>query len=214
MLREIRPAIVVLVALTLITGLIYPLAMTGIAEVIFPHQAQGSLIERDGKVVGSALIGQEFNSDKYFHGRPSATTAPDPERSDQDRAGALQRRQFRRLEPRPVQQGADRPRARPTSTSSRRRIRRPPVPVDLVTTSGSGLDPDISPEAAYFQVPRVAKARNLPEDRVRQLVERPYRGALPRPLGRAARQCIAAQSRARPACRPDRRGVERQRREI
>ena len=110
MLREIRPAIIILLLLTAITGLAYPLAMTAIAGVIFPKQAQGSLIEKDGKVIGSALIGQEFKDDKYFHGRPSATLAPDPGRFDQDRAGALQRRQFRRLQSRPDQQGAERPR--------------------------------------------------------------------------------------------------------
>jgi potassium-transporting ATPase KdpC subunit len=169
MLREIRPAIIVLVALTLITGLAYPLAMTGIAEVIFPHQAQGSLIERNGKVVGSALIGQEFTSDKYFHGRPSATTAPDPNDSTKTVAAPYNAANSGGSNLGPsnkalidrVQGDIDKLKAENPSQ---------PVPIDLVTTSASGLDPDISPEAALFQVPRIAKARNLPEDRIRQLV--------------------------------------------
>ena len=169
MLREIRPAIVVLVALTLITGLAYPLAMTGIAEVIFPRQAQGSLIEQDGKVVGSALIGQVFESDKYFHGRPSATTAPDPNDSTKtvpapynaaNSGGSNLGPSNKALIDR-VQGDIDKLKQENPSM---------PVPQDLVTTSASGLDPHISPEAALFQVPRIAKARNLPEDRVRQLV--------------------------------------------
>src|SRR5512139_3983692 len=169
MLREIRPAILVLVMLTLITGLAYPLAMTGLASVIFPKQAQGSLIEKDGKVIGSALIGQEFREDKYFHGRPSATTGPDPADSTKTAAapynasnsmgsnlGPTSKALAERLK-----EDVDRLKAEnPTA----------PVPVDLVTTSGSGLDPHISPEAAQFQVPRVAKARNMPEDQVKQLV--------------------------------------------
>jgi K+-transporting ATPase ATPase C chain len=162
MLREIRPAIVVLVALTLITGLVYPLAMTGIAKVILPRQAEGSLIEHDGKVIGSALIGQEFKSDKYFHGRPSATSAPDPNdaantgNSGGSNLGPSNKALIERVQ-------ADIDALKKENPSE-------PVPIDLVTTSGSGLDPDISPEAAYFQVPRVAKVRNLPEARVRQLV--------------------------------------------
>ncbi len=169
MLREIRPAIVVLVALTLITGLTYPLAMTGIAGIIFPDQAQGSLIERNGTVVGSALIGQQFTSDKYFHGRLSATTAPDPNDSTKtvpapynasNSGGSNYGPSNKALVDR-VQGDID---------TLKKENASQPVPSDLVTTSASGLDPDISPEAALFQVPRVAKARNLPEDRVRQLV--------------------------------------------
>ena len=169
MLREIRPAIVVLVALTLISGLAYPLAMTGIADVIFPYQAQGSMIERDGRVVGSALIGQSFTSDNYFHSRPSATTATDPNDSTKtmpapynalNSGGSNLAPSNKALIDR-VQGDIDTLKKENPSAS---------VPIDMVTTSASGLDPDISPEAALFQVPRIAKARNLPEDRVRQLV--------------------------------------------
>ena len=169
MLREIRPAIVVLVALTLITGLAYPLAMTGMAQVLFPRQAQGSLIERNGTVVGSELVGQVFEKDKYFHGRPSATTAPDPNDSTKtvpapynaaNSGGSNLGPSNKALIDR-VQGDMDKLKQENPST---------PVPADLVTTSASGLDPHISPEAALFQVPRIAKARNMPEDRIRQLV--------------------------------------------
>jgi K+-transporting ATPase ATPase C chain len=177
MLKEIRPAIVFFVALTVITGLAYPLAMTGIAGLIFPYQAQGSLIEQDGKVVGSALIGQEFTSDKYFHGRPSATTTPDPKdptktvslaynaaNSGGSNLGPTNKALIDR-----VKEGVEKLKAENPSAQ---------VPIDLVTTSASGLDPDISPEAALFQVPRVATARNMPEDRVRQLVNDHVEGRL------------------------------------
>jgi K+-transporting ATPase ATPase C chain len=169
MLREIRPAILILVLLTLITGLAYPLAMTAIAGVIFPKQAQGSLIERDGKVIGSALIGQEFKEEKYFHGRPSATSAPDPADAAKtvpapynaaNSGGSNLGPTSKALNDR-IKEDVDRLKAENSSS---------PVPIDLVTTSGSGLDPDILPEGALFQVPRVAKARNMPEERVRQLV--------------------------------------------
>jgi K+-transporting ATPase ATPase C chain len=175
MLREIRPAIILVIALTLITGLVYPLAMTGIAEVIFPYQAQGSLIERDGKVVGSALIGQVFADDKYFHGRPSATNTPDPKDSTKtvdapynaaNSGGSNLGPTNKALADR-VKGDVDKLKAENSSM---------PVPIDLVTTSGSGLDPDISPEAALFQVPRVAKARNMPEERIRALVSEHTQG--------------------------------------
>jgi K+-transporting ATPase ATPase C chain len=182
MLKEIRPAIILLVALTLITGLVYPLAMTAIAGVIFPKQAQGSLIERDGKVVGSALIGQEFKDDKYFHGRLSATTAPDPADSTKtvpapynaaNSGGSNLGPTSKALDDR-VKEDVDKLKAENPNAS---------VPIDLVTTSASGLDPDISPDAALFQVPRIAKARNLSEDRVRELVTANTKGRLAGLLG-------------------------------
>jgi potassium-transporting ATPase KdpC subunit len=177
MLREIRPAIVVLVALTLITGLAYPLAITGLAQVLFPNQAQGSMIERNGTLVGSALIGQQFDSDKYFHGRPSATTAPDPKDPTKtvpapynaDNSGGSNLAPSNKALIDRVQDDIDKLKKENPSM---------PVPIDLVTTSASGLDPDISPDAALFQVPRIATARNLPEERVRQLVADNTQGRL------------------------------------
>src|ERR1700739_1263846 len=169
MLREIRPAILVLLLLTLITGLAYPLAMTGVAGAIFPKQAQGSLIEKDGKVIGSALIGQEFKNDKYFHGRPSATTAPDPADSSKTIPAPYNAANSSGSNLGPTSKALD-DRVKEDVDKLKAENRSMPVPIDLVTTSGSGLDPDISPEGALFQVPRVAKARQMPEDRVRALV--------------------------------------------
>jgi potassium-transporting ATPase KdpC subunit len=176
-MNHIRPAIVMIVVMTLITGLAYPLAMTGIAQVLFPYQANGSLITKDGKVIGSALIGQNFSSDKYFHGRPSGTTEPDPKNPSKTIA---------------VPYAADNSAASnlgPTSKALVDRVKGDaatlanenpgtPIPSDLVTTSASGLDPDITPAGAYFQVPRVAKARGLPEDQVRRLVSDHITGRL------------------------------------
>jgi potassium-transporting ATPase KdpC subunit len=169
MLREIRPAIVVLLGLTVITGLVYPLAMTGIAQIVFPHQAQGSLIERGGKVVGSQFIGQAFTGDKYFHGRPSATTAPDPADASKSVAAPYNGANSGGSNLGPSNKALV-DRVQGDIDKLRKENPAAPIPADLVTTSGSGLDPDISPEAAFFQAPRVAKARNLAEDRVRQLV--------------------------------------------
>jgi len=184
MLREIRPAIVFVIALTLITGVAYPFAMTGIAQLLFPYQAQGSLMERDGRVVGSVLIGQPFTSERYFYGRPSATTTPDQNdpsktvpapynaaNSGGSNLGPTSKALIERVQSDIEKLKQENPAA--------------PVPIDLVTTSGSGLDPHISPEAALFQVPRVAKARNLPENRVRQLVAENTTGPLGGLLGEA-----------------------------
>jgi len=169
-MKHIRPAIVMIVAMTLITGLAYPLAMTGIGQLVFPYQANGSLIEKGGKVIGSALIGQNFTSDKYFHGRPSATTEPDPK----DPSKTVS-----------VPYAADNSAGSNLGPTSKALVDRvsgdaktlqeenpgTPVPVDLVTTSASGLDPDITPAGALFQVPRVAKARGMSEDAVKAIVE-------------------------------------------
>lgn len=182
MLKELRPALVVLVALSMITGLVYPLAMTGLAAVIFPMQAKGSLIERNGKVVGSVLIGQEFKDARYFHGRPSATTGPDPQ--DPSRAipspynasnsmGANLGPTSRALAER-LKGDVDAARAENPSAN---------IPVDLVTTSASGLDPHISPDSALFQAARVARTRNLPEAQVRELIKAHVEGQLGGILG-------------------------------
>ena len=177
MLKEIRPALVVLIMLTAITGLAYPLAITGLAQAIFPAQANGSLIERDGHVIGSELIGQQFTSDKYFHGRPSATTAPDPKDASKSVPSPYNA----------ANSGGSN--LGPTSKDLAERVKADvaklkaenpsgSIPVDLVTTSASGLDPHISPEAAFFQAARVAKARNIPERTVRALVAGQTEGRL------------------------------------
>ena len=169
-MKHIRPAIVMIVVMTVITGIIYPLAMTGIAQAVFPYQANGSLIEKGGKVIGSALIGQNFSSDKYFHGRPSATTAPDPNDASKTvpapynaaNSGASNLGPTSKTLVDRVKEDAEKLAAENPNT---------PIPADLVTTSASGLDPDVTPAGALFQVPRVAQARGLPEDKVRQLVQ-------------------------------------------
>jgi potassium-transporting ATPase KdpC subunit len=169
MLKEIRPAILMLTALAIITGLIYPLAVTALAGAFFPYQAGGSLISQEGKVVGSVLIGQAFAGDKYFHGRPSATTTADPNDSSKTVEAPYNAA---------ASAGSN---LGPTSKALAERIKgdveklkqenaSADIPVDLVTASGSGVDPDISPEAARFQVPRISKARGLSEERVLGLV--------------------------------------------
>ncbi len=182
MMKQLRPAITLIVAFTLITGIAYPYVVTGIAQVIFPYQANGSLIVQNGTVIGSSVMGQNFTTDRYFHDRPSATSGPDP--SDPSKTvgvpyngantggsnlGPTSKALIERIQGDVEKLKAENPNAQ--------------VPTDLVTASGSGLDPDISPDAALFQVPRVAKARNFPEDRVRQLVMDQIKGRVLGVLG-------------------------------
>lgn len=157
MLQEIRPAVAMLVVMTALTGIAYPLAVTGVAQAVLPHQANGSVIERDGKIIGSSLIGQAFAGPGYFHGRPSAAGAGyDAARSSGSNLGSTSRALIEAVRERAAAASAEAGGAR--------------VPIDFVTASGSGLDPDISPAAAMIQVERVATARHLPPERVRVLV--------------------------------------------
>ena len=179
MLRHFRASVVMLVLMTVLLGIAYPLAMVGAAASIFPNQAAGSLVEKDGKVIGSSLIGQSFAGETYFHGRLSATTDTDPADATKTVAAPYNAANSA---------GSN---LGPTSKALMDRVKEDAdklgkgVPVELVTTSGSGLDPHISPQAAAWQVARVAKARNLPEADVQSLVAQQTEGRMYGLLGEA-----------------------------
>jgi K+-transporting ATPase ATPase C chain len=190
MLKELRPALLLLVLLTVITGLAYPLAITGLGQALFPRQANGSLILKDGRVVGSELIGQSFASEKYFHGRPSATS-PEPYNaaaSSGSNLGPTSKALIERVSAETSRLEAENPQS--------------PVPIDLVTASGSGLDPDVSLEAAMFQVPRVAAARNLAPANVKAIIraqaETRFLGLLGEPRVNVLRLNLALDGAASP----------------
>jgi K+-transporting ATPase ATPase C chain len=178
MLRQLRPAVVLLILLSALTGLVYPLAITGIAQAVLPYRANGSLVGKAGAPVGSVLIGQNFASDRYFHGRPSATQTQDPAHPD-DSSKTID-----------APYNADNSAGSNLGPTSQKLVDRvkvdveakraagwaAPIPVDAVTTSASGLDPEISPATAFAQVPAVAKARGLPEEKVRALVAAHVKG--------------------------------------
>jgi K+-transporting ATPase ATPase C chain len=166
MTAYLRPALVLLGAFSLLTGVAYPLAVTGVAQAVFPSQANGSPVMKDGAVIGSALIGQSFTSERYFHSRPSATSAPDP----QDPAKTVES-PYNAANSTGSNLGPSSAALKAAVADRVAALGGGVQPADLVTASGSGLDPDISPEGALAQVARVAKARGLPEDRLRQLVQ-------------------------------------------
>ena len=157
MFQELRASLTLLILLTLLTGIAYPLTMTGLGQSLFPHQANGSLVEQDGKIIGSELIGQNFTGDTYFHPRPSAAgSGYDAENSSGSNLAPTAPSLLKTLEER--------------ATELRKTGDQRPIPVDLITTSGSGLDPDISVAAALFQAPRIAQTRNLSAQQVQELI--------------------------------------------
>jgi K+-transporting ATPase ATPase C chain len=175
MFAQLRPAVIFMIVFTVLTGAAYPAIVTGIAQGLFPRQANGSLIERDGKVVGSALIGQDFASERYFHPRPSATSAPDPKDASKTidapyNAGSSSGSNLGPINGKLVE------RLKTDTAALRTAGATGPLPADAVTTSASGLDPHVSPETARLQVARVARERGLPVAKVRELVDHHVEG--------------------------------------